>query len=367
MELNDATARAAIVALEKKFVEPYLSIFTNITPAEYLKFHLGVYNTLAAEDPLIPDMYKLSNLYSYKSVASSILTSGHISKTTLETNNIKYDPGIYGDKYIKEYLTPTVTVDWLTPDLTPQDRVKILSKFSGGELDAKTFIASIGLALANGQSLTSASILQARESLYGDDVTLNSLYRTKIADTVGTDAIDTLHFNGNSVVYIKEYSQTTHNFTFTDAQTKTQTTLINIERVQFNDGKRLALDIEGSAGQAYRLYKAAFDRVPDKEGLGFWIGQLDKGASIDSVSAAFVASQEFQTINGASPTNLQLVTSLYQHILGRAPDQSGSDFWTTQLDNHAIDASHLLISFAESNENKIALTGQVQFGIEYVA
>ncbi|VVO43121.1 DUF4214 domain-containing protein [Pseudomonas fluorescens] len=195
---------------------------------------------------------------------------------------------------------------------------------------------------------------------------MDSSFRTTIADTVGTDAIDTVHMNGDAWVYIKEYSQTDHTFTLTNAQTSKETKLVGVERVEFNDGKRLALDIEGNAGQTYRLYKAAFDRVPDKEGLGFWIGQLDKGVSIDSVAAGFVASQEFQTINGASPSNLQLVTSLYQHILGRAPDQSGLDLWTAQLDNHALDASHLLINFAESNENKIALTGQVQYGIEYV-
>lgn len=156
-------------------------------------------------------------------------------------------------------------------------------------------------------------------------------------------------------------------FTYAKADGSFSSVYLNsVERIHFTD-RAIALDIDGNAGQAYRLYKAAFDRTPDKEGLGFWIGQLDRGASIDSVAAGFVASQEFQTINGASPSNLQLVTSLYQHILGRAPDQSGLGFWTAQMDSNKLDKSHLLTSFAESNENKIALTGQVQNGIEYVA
>lgn len=142
--------------------------------------------------------------------------------------------------------------------------------------------------------------------------------------------------------------------------------LDGVERIKFSD-KSIAVDIDGNAGQAYRLYKAAFDRAPDKVGLGFWIGQLDKGSSIDNVAAGFVASQEFQAINGVSPSNQQLVTSLYQHILGRAPDQSGLNFWTKQLESGALDKSHLLINFSESNENKIALTGVVEHGIEYVA
>lgn len=141
--------------------------------------------------------------------------------------------------------------------------------------------------------------------------------------------------------------------------------LDGVERVRFTD-KSIALDIDGNAGQAYRLYKAAFDRTPDIEGLSFWIKQIDKGASLESVSAGFIGSQEFQNINGESPTNLQLVTSLYQHILGRAPDQSGLDFWTHQLDTNSLSKSNLLVNFSESGENKIALTGQVAGGIEYI-
>jgi hypothetical protein len=141
--------------------------------------------------------------------------------------------------------------------------------------------------------------------------------------------------------------------------------LDNLERVRFAD-KTVALDIDGNAGQAYRLYKAAFDRTPDKEGLSFWIAALDKGASIDSVAQAFVVSSEFKTLNGQNPSNLSFASSLYQHVLGRLPDQSGLDFWVNQL-NNGLSKSQVLYNFSESTENKIALTGQVQNGIEYIA
>jgi hypothetical protein len=40
--------------------------------------------------------------------------------------------------------------------------------------------------------------------------------------------------------------------------------------------RAVALDVDGAAGQAYRLYQAAFDRAPDKNGLGYWInGWID--------------------------------------------------------------------------------------------
>ena len=49
------------------------------------------------------------------------------------------------------------------------------------------------------------------------------------------------------------------------------------ERLTFSDAN-IALDIDGNAGQAHRIYKAAFDRAPDLGGLGFWINTLDNGA-----------------------------------------------------------------------------------------
>jgi hypothetical protein len=142
--------------------------------------------------------------------------------------------------------------------------------------------------------------------------------------------------------------------------------LDNLERVRFTD-KTVALDIDGNAGQTYRLYKAAFDRVPDKAGLGYWLNQMDNGASLKSVANGFVGSNEFVTLNGSNPTSTQLATSFYQHVLGRSPDQAGLAYWVNQLDSNSMDRSDVLIGFSESNENKIAVTGQIQGGIEYTS
>ena len=75
---------------------------------------------------------------------------------------------------------------------------------------------------------------------------------------------------------------------------------------------------------------------------------LDKGASLENVAEGFVGSQEFKIINGTAPSNLDLVTSLYNHVLGRAPDPEGLNFWKTLLDKQTIDSSNLLISMSES-------------------
>ena len=178
------------------------------------------------------------------------------------------------------------------------------------------------------------------------------------------DALDVAEISGNSASF--KLSASDSKLVVISSDGEQQLFYSNYDRVKFDD-KAVAFDIEGNAGQAYRLYKAAFDRTPDKEGLGFWIGVLDKGASLESVALGFVVSDEFETINGQNPTNLEFVSSLYQHILGRLPDQSGLDYWASQLDSKGLNKSQVLYSFAESTENKIALTGQVENGIEYVA
>jgi hypothetical protein len=70
-------------------------------------------------------------------------------------------------------------------------------------------------------------------------------------------------------------------------------TLDGIERLLFHDGD-LALDIDGVAGQAYRIYKGALNRQPDVEGLGFWISQMDDGLSLqDAAAHVFWPAEEY--------------------------------------------------------------------------
>lgn len=141
-------------------------------------------------------------------------------------------------------------------------------------------------------------------------------------------------------------------------------TLVNIERIQFVD-INVALDINGTAGQAYRLYQAAFGRKPDLEGLGYWIKDMDKGSSLTTVAAGFFQSPEFQKLYGASPSINTLITNFYQNVLHRAPDQAGFDYWNEQLSKGQITAAGALASFCESTENQAQIIGSIQNGIDY--
>lgn len=141
-------------------------------------------------------------------------------------------------------------------------------------------------------------------------------------------------------------------------------TYYNVERLSFAD-KTIAYDVSGNAGQVYRLYKAAFDRVPDKDGLGFWISKMDKGNTLLDIAGKFIDSVEFQSLNGSSLTSLEFATSMYRHVLGRSPEQGGLTWWADKLDSGQISRADALAGFSESSENQIAIQGVIQGGIEY--
>lgn len=149
---------------------------------------------------------------------------------------------------------------------------------------------------------------------------------------------------------------------YTDGKSQATLWMYNLERIQFTN-KAIAFD--ETAAQAYRLYEAAFNRKPDLGGLGYWINQMDKGASLESVAQGFINSSEFKSLYGAMHSNSNFITALYQNILDRTPDQGGFDYWNNQLQTGALNDAQVLASFSESNENKIALSGIIQNGIEY--
>jgi Tol biopolymer transport system component len=140
--------------------------------------------------------------------------------------------------------------------------------------------------------------------------------------------------------------------------------LTGVERLHFADVD-VALDVAGTAGQAYRIFQAAFARAPDQAGLGFWMAMMDKGVSLNAVAQGFVDSAEFADRYGAQPTHRQLVEKFYENILHRPGEAAGIDWWTGQLDKKLSTVAEALAGFSESAENQTALVGVMGNGIEY--
>lgn len=142
-------------------------------------------------------------------------------------------------------------------------------------------------------------------------------------------------------------------------------TLAAVERVHFEDGA-LALDLDGAAGQAYRLYQAAFDRVPDLSGLGYWIAQADDGMPLEQAAARFIDSDEFRALYGQAPDDAEFLTALYDNVLDRVPDDDGYAWWLDELQsNPEKTREKVLRDFSESSENQDNVAAIISTGIEF--
>jgi Ca2+-binding RTX toxin-like protein len=140
-------------------------------------------------------------------------------------------------------------------------------------------------------------------------------------------------------------------------------TLAGIERLLFADGA-LAFDVDGVAGKAYQLYAAAFDRVPDLGGLGFWLSAMDRGTSLVDVATEFTKAPEFIQMYGAQRNAEDFLIKVYQHVLHRTPDPGGYAYWLQVMKNGATEGQ-VLAAISESPENHDLLIGQMKGGIAY--
>jgi Ca2+-binding RTX toxin-like protein len=189
----------------------------------------------------------------------------------------------------------------------------------------------------------------------------------------GGNGIDTAVFRGN----LSQYSVILTNpqdFVVSDRRggaNDGKDRLVSIERVSFAD-QSAAIGVGengGAAFEAYRLYRAAFDRAPERGGLGFWIEMLDRGVSLHAVADGFTRTPEFAALYGTNPSNADIVTRLYQNVLHREPEQGGYDFWLSILDNKKADLGTVLAAFSESQENQDAvwmLVGNVVYYQPYI-
>lgn len=139
-------------------------------------------------------------------------------------------------------------------------------------------------------------------------------------------------------------------------------TLVNIERLVFTDGT-LAFDTDGIAGQAYRIYKAAFARTPDNDGLKFWIGELDGGMTLVEAAAGFISSVEFNAVYGGAATNREIVQKFYQNVLSRDGEAAGISYWTGEIDIGTKTTAQVLADFSAQPENVTGVAPQIEDGI----
>jgi len=111
------------------------------------------------------------------------------------------------------------------------------------------------------------------------------------------------------------------------------------------------------SGKMFRLYNASFKRLPDPDGLRYWILNFSSGKDDErAVASSFLASDEFKQRYGENVTNESYVNTLYKNVLERDADTGGLNYWLGQLNSGAETRYEVLLGFAESAENKALFT-----------
>ncbi len=205
-------------------------------------------------------------------------------------------------------------------------------------------------------ALDAADFVKERETKM--ELTLNTQNQSFLATSQKTK----LDVSGSKESYTIEKVGSAWQISGSDIGTDT---LSGFKRLEFSDGT-LAIDIDAgdTAGQAYRLYQAAFARTPDMPGVAYHMNDMEgNGLALENVANNFIASPEFKTKYGENPSDDVFIDLLYQNVLGRSADADGLAFYTNHFTAGTMTRAAALIGFAESPENVSLVAPQIEDGI----
>jgi hypothetical protein len=112
--------------------------------------------------------------------------------------------------------------------------------------------------------------------------------------------------------------------------------------------------------KAYHLY---LKRLPDAQGLAYWVDQLQhRGVTDEMLETNFISSPEYIQKHGG--TGQAWVIGMYQDLLGRNPDSAGLSFWTNVLarGGSAFSVAYGFAASAEREGQRIAGDYQIYLG-----
>lgn len=194
----------------------------------------------------------------------------------------------------------------------------------------------------------------------GDDVITYSPGRDIV---YGEEGFDSLNVGAaRSAFTVSRVDPNTLKLTQDSANT---VSINSIERVYFTGKDVLALDVGAgeNAGEAYRMYQAAFNRTPDSNGLAGWINYLDQGSNPLQMANQFIASTEFQN-NYGQLDNTGFVQLMYNNVLHRNGSASEVQGWVNGLAG-GLSRAEVLHGFSESAENIANLIPVIGNGVSY--
>lgn len=108
-----------------------------------------------------------------------------------------------------------------------------------------------------------------------------------------------------------------------------------------------------------RLYLAYFGRVPDYEGLDYYIGERDRGEPLDAIADEFAGSAEFNARYGALD-NAAFVDLVYRNVFGFPAGAQERAYWVDLMESGRLTRGQLMLINSES-PGYVAMTANEVF------
>ena len=124
--------------------------------------------------------------------------------------------------------------------------------------------------------------------------------------------------------------------------------MAKLGRISFSDGSAL-FDAGDTTAEVTRLYRGAFGRAPDLQGLEDNAALVStRTIGINALAASFTAAPEFISRYGQTDT-VAFVQQLYRNVLGREADADGQQNWINVV--NATSRGDALLAFSDSQES----------------
>ena len=104
-------------------------------------------------------------------------------------------------------------------------------------------------------------------------------------------------------------------------------------------------------------------RQADRDGLEYWVQQINAGNGLEELAKGFIASTEFsEKVNQQGGGDTGFIDTLYENVLGRTPDNEGRVYWLNRMlgETSDDDKAQIALSFTNSEEYTIESLPLVQ-------
>ncbi len=119
------------------------------------------------------------------------------------------------------------------------------------------------------------------------------------------------------------------------------------------------MSTENLSNEVQAMYQAHLGRDADASGLGYWVGYIRRGGTLEDLEISFLGSKEYYDAAPTTYTNRTnaeaFVDSVYNDVLGRYPDEKGLLYWWGRLNTGtpAWEVAASLVNSTEAMSNRV--------------